>query len=46
MGRLAGVTNKLKTEVKKILQTVMDNVFSQLDITEMTTDQKIKMLQI
>ena len=46
MGRLAGVPNKLTTEVKDKLQTVMDDVVSQLDITEMTTDQKIKMLQI
>jgi phospholipid N-methyltransferase len=46
MGRLAGVPNKLTTEVKDKLQTVMDDVVSQLDITEMTTDQKIKILQI
>ena len=46
MGRLAGVPNKLTTEVKDKLQTVMDDVVSQLDISEMTTDQKIKMLQI
>ena len=46
MGRIAGVPNKLTKEVKDKLQTVMDYVVSQLDITEMTTDQKIKMLQI
>ena len=46
MGRLAGVPNKLTTEVKDKLQTVMDDVVSELDITEMTTDQKIKMLQL
>ena len=46
MGRLEGVPNKLNSEVKDKLQTVMDNVVSQLDVTEMTTDQKIKMLQI
>ena len=45
-GRIAGQPNKLTTEVKNKLQTVMDDVVSQLDITEMTTDQKIKMLQI
>ena len=46
MGRIAGQPNKLSTEVKNKLQTVMDDVVSQLDISEMTTDQKLKMLQI
>ncbi len=47
MGRIAGQPNKLTTEVKNKLQTVMDDVVSQLDISEkMTTDQKLKMLQI
>ena len=46
MGRLSGVPNKIRTEVKEKLQTVMDEVVSQLDIGEMITDQKIKMLQI
>tara|TARA_B100001057_G_C22480620_1_gene806311 strand:+ start:374 stop:664 length:291 start_codon:yes stop_codon:yes gene_type:complete len=46
MSRPKGSTNKLTTEVKNKLQTVMDDVVSQLDIAEMTTDQKIKMLQI
>ena len=46
MGRLAGVPNKLTTEVKDKLQSVIDDVISQLDITEVTTDQKIKMLHI
>jgi len=46
MGRIAGQPNKLSTEVKNKLQTVMDDVVSQLDITEMKTDQKVKMLRI
>ena len=46
MGRIAGQPNKITTEVKNKLQTVMDDVVSQLDISEMTTDQKLKMLQI
>ena len=46
MGRIAGQPNKLTTEVKEKLQTVMDDVVSQLDVNSMTTDQKIKMLQI
>jgi hypothetical protein len=46
MRRTVGSPNKITTEVKGKLQTVMDDVASQLDISEMTTDQKIKMLQI
>ena len=46
MGRLAGVPNKLTTEVKEKLQAVLDDVVSSLNIEEMTTDQKIKMLQL
>ena len=44
MGRIAGVPNKLTTEVKEKLHVVLDNVVSSLNIDEMTTDQKIKML--
>tara|TARA_B100000886_G_scaffold228775_1_gene159556 strand:- start:221 stop:532 length:312 start_codon:yes stop_codon:yes gene_type:complete len=46
MGRLAGVPNKLTTEVKEKLQAVLDDVVSSLNIEEMTTDQKIKILQL
>ena len=46
MGRIAGQPNKLTTEVKDKLQTVMDDLVSQLDVNSMTTDQKIKMLQM
>ena len=46
MGRIAGVPNKVTTEVKEKLQVVLDDVVSSLNIDEMTTDQKIKMLQI
>ena len=46
MGRIAGQPNKLTTEVKEKLQTVMDDVVSQLDVNSMTIDQKIKMLQL
>ena len=45
MFRIAGQPNKLSTEVKEKLQTVMDDVVSKLDVNSMTTDQKIKMLQ-
>ena len=46
MGRIAGQPNNHTTEVKDKLQTVMDEVMSQFDFNYMTTDQKIKMLQM
>ena len=46
MGRTAGTPNKLTAEVKDKLQCVMDDVVSSLNISTLTTDQKIKMLQI
>ena len=46
MGRIAGIPNKITSEVKNKLQTVMDDVVSKLDVNSMTTDQKIKMLQM
>ena len=46
MGRIAGVPNKITADVKDKLQLVMDDVISSLNISTLTTDQKIKMLQI
>ena len=46
MPRPKGSPNKLTAEVKNKLQGVMDDVVSTLDIDSMTTDQKLKMLQI
>ena len=46
MGRLAGGTNKLNTEVKEKLQVILDDAVLSLNIDKMTTNQKIKMLQL
>ena len=46
MGRIAGIPNKLTSEVKQKLQTLVEGVVDTLDITEMTIDQKLKLLQI
>ena len=46
MCRIAGVPNKITADVKDKLQLVMDDVISSLNISTLTTDQKIKMLQI
>ena len=37
---------KLTAEVKEKLQTLVEGVVDTLDITEMTIDQKLKLLQI
>ena len=46
MPRPKGSQNKLTVAVKDKLQKLIDDIIYQLDITEMSTDQKIKMLQI
>ena len=44
--RIAGVPNKLTSEVKEKLQTLVEGVVETLDIAYMTIDQKPKLLQI
>ncbi len=46
MGRIAGIPNKLTSEVKEKLQTLVEGIVETLDITEMTIDQKLKLHQI
>jgi len=46
MGRPKGSPNKIIADVKDKLQLVMDDVISSLNISTLTTDQKIKMLQM
>lgn len=46
MVRIVGQPNKLNTEVKEKLQTVMDNVVLQLDVNSMTTDRKIAIIKL
>ena len=46
MGRKAGVPNKITTEVKEKLEELIDGIVNSIDIEELTTNQKIKMLQI
>jgi hypothetical protein len=45
MGRIAGVPNKLTSEVKEKLQTLVEGVVDALDITEITMDQKLKLFK-
>ena len=46
MGRIAGQPNKITSEVKSKLQAVIDGIVDSIDIDAMTTDQKLKYLQI
>ena len=46
MGRIAGVPNKLTSEVKEKLQLLIDELIESLEINKLDTNQRIKMLQI
>ena len=46
MGRIAGVTNKITSEVKEKLQLLIDELIESLEINKLDTNQRIKMLQI
>ena len=46
MARSKGSQNKLTADVKDKLQLVMDDVISSLNLSTLTTDQKIKMFLI
>ena len=46
MGRIAGVPNKIISEVKDKLQLLIDDLIASLDVKELDSNQRIKMLQI
>lgn len=46
MPRPKGSTNKITTEVKEQLQNLIDEVVNRIDVDSMTTDQKLKLLQL
>ena len=46
MGRIAGVPNKITSEVKEKLQLLIDELIESLEINKLDTNQLIKMLQI
>ena len=46
MGRTAGTPNKITTEVKGKLETLIEGIVNSIDIDELTPGQRIKMLQI
>ena len=46
MGRTAGTPNKITAEVKGKLENLIEGLLESLDINEMNTNQRIKVLQI
>ena len=46
MGRTSGTPNKITAEVRDKLQNLIDDLIKSLDIHELDTNQKIKMLQL
>ena len=46
MPKPKGSQNKITTEVKEQLQHFIDEVVNRIDVDAMTTDQKLKMLQL
>ena len=46
MPRPKGSVNKVTTEVKGQLQNLIDTVVNRIDVDSMTTDQKLKLLQL
>ena len=46
MPRPKGSQNKITTEVKEQLQNLIDTVVNRIDVDAMTTDQKLKLLQL
>ena len=46
MSRPKGSKNKITTEVKEQLQNLIDEVVNRIDVDSMTTDQKLKLLQL
>ena len=46
MPRPKGSVNKVTAEVKEQLQNLIDAVVNRIDVDSMTTDQKLKLLQL
>ena len=46
MPRPKGSTNKVTAEVKEQLQNLIDEVVNRIDVDSITTDQKLKLLQL
>ena len=46
MGRIAGVPNRLTTQMKQKLQELIDGIITDIEVEDLNTNQKLKLLQI
>ena len=46
MGRIAGVPNRVTTQIKEKLQELIDGIVSTIEVEDLNTNQKLKLLQI
>ena len=46
MGRIAGVPNKLTSQMKQKLQELIDGIITDIKVEDLNTNQKLKLLQI
>ena len=46
MPRPKGSTNKITTDVKEKLQSIVDEVINSIDVNSMDTSEKLKLLQL
>ena len=46
MGRIAGVPNKLTSQMKQKLQGLIDGIITDIKVEDLNTNQKLKLLQI
>tara|TARA_B100001059_G_scaffold231237_1_gene266725 strand:- start:1427 stop:1723 length:297 start_codon:yes stop_codon:yes gene_type:complete len=46
MGRIAGVPNRLTTQMKQKLQELIDDIITDIELEDLNTNQKLKLLQI
>ena len=46
MGRIAGVPNRLTKQMKQKLQELIDGIITDIEVEDLNTNQKLKLLQI
>ena len=46
MGRIAGVPNRVTTQMKEKLQELIDGIIIDIEVEDLNTNQKLKLLQI
>ena len=46
MGRIAGVPNRVTTQMKQKLQELIDGIITDIEVEDLNTNQKLKLLQI